>query len=112
MPSAQRIVTENKLDAAAIAGTGKDGRDHQGRRPGRPGSPRQAPRRAAAPAAPRAIHEREERVKMTRLRQTIARRLKEAQNTAAMLTTFNEVDMTRSWPCATVQGRLREDATA
>src|SRR5690606_39249551 len=46
-----------------------------------------------APAAPRAIHEREERVRMTRLRQTIARRLKEAQNNAAMLTTFNEVDM-------------------
>ncbi|HWU13717.1 MAG TPA: 2-oxoglutarate dehydrogenase complex dihydrolipoyllysine-residue succinyltransferase, partial [Caulobacter sp.] len=46
------------------------------------------------PAAPRPIHEREERVKMTRLRQTIARRLKEAQNNAAMLTTFNEVDMT------------------
>ena len=45
------------------------------------------------PAAPRPPHEREERVRMTRLRQTIARRLKEAQNTAAMLTTFNEVDM-------------------
>jgi 2-oxoglutarate dehydrogenase E2 component (dihydrolipoamide succinyltransferase) len=53
-----------------------------------------APAPVAAPAAPRAIHEREERVKMTRLRQTIARRLKEAQNNAAMLTTFNEVDMT------------------
>jgi 2-oxoglutarate dehydrogenase E2 component (dihydrolipoamide succinyltransferase) len=51
---------------------------------------------AAAPVAspPREIHEREERVKMTRLRQTIARRLKEAQSNAAMLTTFNEVDMT------------------
>jgi 2-oxoglutarate dehydrogenase E2 component (dihydrolipoamide succinyltransferase) len=47
----------------------------------------------AAPPAPREVHDREERVKMTRLRQTIARRLKEAQNTAAMLTTFNEVDM-------------------
>jgi 2-oxoglutarate dehydrogenase E2 component (dihydrolipoamide succinyltransferase) len=44
-------------------------------------------------AGPRPVHEREERVKMTRLRQTVARRLKEAQNTAAMLTTFNEVDM-------------------
>ncbi|HKP78732.1 MAG TPA: 2-oxoglutarate dehydrogenase complex dihydrolipoyllysine-residue succinyltransferase, partial [Phenylobacterium sp.] len=53
-----------------------------------------APAAPAAPSAPRAIHEREERVKMTRLRQTIARRLKEAQNAAAMLTTFNEVDMT------------------
>ncbi|HAD85138.1 MAG TPA: dihydrolipoamide succinyltransferase, partial [Brevundimonas sp.] len=49
---------------------------------------------AAAPAAPRADQPREERVKMTRLRQTIARRLKESQNTAAQLTTFNEVDMT------------------
>jgi 2-oxoglutarate dehydrogenase E2 component (dihydrolipoamide succinyltransferase) len=48
----------------------------------------------AAPSAPRALGAREERVKMTRLRQTIARRLKDAQNTAAMLTTFNEVDMT------------------
>jgi 2-oxoglutarate dehydrogenase E2 component (dihydrolipoamide succinyltransferase) len=52
-----------------------------------------APAVAAAPSAPRPVHEREDRVKMTRLRQTIARRLKEAQNTAAMLTTFNEVDM-------------------
>jgi 2-oxoglutarate dehydrogenase E2 component (dihydrolipoamide succinyltransferase) len=54
-----------------------------------------APPHRAAPvlAAPREIHAREERVKMTRLRQTIARRLKEAQNAAAMLTTFNEVDM-------------------
>ena len=53
-----------------------------------------APVAAAAPAAPRADQPREERVKMTRLRQTIARRLKESQNTAAQLTTFNEVDMT------------------
>jgi len=52
-----------------------------------------APAPAAVPSAPRPLHEREERVKMTRLRQTIARRLKEAQNNAAMLTTFNEVDM-------------------
>ena len=50
---------------------------------------------------------------MTRLRQTIARRLKEAQNTAAMLTTFNEVDMSaRDGAARAVQGRLREDATA
>ncbi|MBX9576631.1 MAG: 2-oxoglutarate dehydrogenase complex dihydrolipoyllysine-residue succinyltransferase, partial [Caulobacteraceae bacterium] len=53
-----------------------------------------APAPAAAPAAPRDLGPREERVKMTRLRQTIARRLKESQNTAAQLTTFNEVDMT------------------
>src|SRR6185436_8209173 len=51
------------------------------------------PAPAPAPAPARPLHEREERVRMTRLRQTIARRLKEAQNTAAMLTTFNEADM-------------------
>ena len=53
-----------------------------------------APGAAAAPKAARALEEGEERVRMTRLRLTVARRLKEAQNTAAMLTTFNEVDMT------------------
>jgi 2-oxoglutarate dehydrogenase E2 component (dihydrolipoamide succinyltransferase) len=93
-PSVQRIATENKLDTAAIAGTGKDGRITKGDAlaalEARAATPAPA---AAAPAAPREIHEREERVKMTRLRQTIARRLKEAQNSAAMLTTFNEVDM-------------------
>jgi 2-oxoglutarate dehydrogenase E2 component (dihydrolipoamide succinyltransferase) len=93
-PSAQRVVAENRLDAGAIAGTGKDGRVTKGDAlaalEARAKAPAAAP---AAPAAPRAIHEREERVKMTRLRQTIARRLKEAQNNAAMLTTFNEVDM-------------------
>ena len=58
--------------------------------------PAEAPRPASAPRAPVAVEDdaREERVRMTRLRQTIARRLKDAQNTAAMLTTFNEVDMT------------------
>ena len=58
------------------------------------------PPRRSAPARPAADDDgREERVKMTRLRQTIARRLKDAQNTAAMLTTYNEVDMGRSWRC-------------
>jgi len=93
-PSAQRVVAENKLDASAIAGTGKDGRITKGdalaaldaRAKAQPPAP-------AGPAPVRATHEREERVRMTRLRQTIARRLKEAQNNAAMLTTFNEVDM-------------------
>jgi 2-oxoglutarate dehydrogenase E2 component (dihydrolipoamide succinyltransferase) len=95
-PSVQRIVAENKLDAAAIPGTGKDGRITKGdalaaleARAAQAAAP--APVQVAA--APRALAEREERVRMTRLRQTIARRLKEAQNTAAMLTTFNEVDM-------------------
>jgi 2-oxoglutarate dehydrogenase E2 component (dihydrolipoamide succinyltransferase) len=92
-PSAQRVATENNLDPAAIPGTGKDGRVTKGDALAALEARAKAPAIAPAPAAPRAIHEREERVKMTRLRQTIARRLKEAQNAAAMLTTFNEVDM-------------------
>lgn len=92
-PSAQRVVAENKLDAGAIPGTGKDGRVTKGDALAALEARSKAPAAAPTPAAPRAVHEREERVKMTRLRQTIARRLKEAQNNAAMLTTFNEVDM-------------------
>jgi 2-oxoglutarate dehydrogenase E2 component (dihydrolipoamide succinyltransferase) len=92
-PSAQRVVTENKLDAGAIAGTGKDGRITKGDALAALEARAKAPTAPPAPTAPREIHAREERVRMTRLRQTIARRLKEAQNTAAMLTTFNEVDM-------------------
>jgi 2-oxoglutarate dehydrogenase E2 component (dihydrolipoamide succinyltransferase) len=90
----QRIVTETGLNPASVAGTGKDGRVTKGDALAALEARAAAPAPAAAPAAPRAVHEREDRVKMTRLRQTIARRLKEAQNTAAMLTTFNEVDMT------------------
>jgi 2-oxoglutarate dehydrogenase E2 component (dihydrolipoamide succinyltransferase) len=90
----QRIVTETGLNPASVAGTGKDGRVTKGDALAALEARAAAPAPAAAPAAPRAVHEREDRVKMTRLRQTIARRLKEAQNNAAMLTTFNEVDMT------------------
>jgi 2-oxoglutarate dehydrogenase E2 component (dihydrolipoamide succinyltransferase) len=94
-PSAQRVVAENKLDAGAIPGTGKDGRITKGDALAALDARAKAPAPAApGPAPVRAVHEREERVRMTRLRQTIARRLKEAQNNAAMLTTFNEVDMT------------------
>ena len=93
-PSVQRIVTETGLNPASVAGTGKDGRVTKGDALAALEARAAAPAPAAAPAAPRAVHEREDRVKMTRLRQTIARRLKEAQNNAAMLTTFNEVDMT------------------
>ena len=93
-PSAQRVVAENKLDASAIPGSGKEGRVTKGDALAALDARAKAPAPAPAPSAPREIHEREERVKMTRLRQTIARRLKEAQNNAAMLTTFNEVDMT------------------
>jgi 2-oxoglutarate dehydrogenase E2 component (dihydrolipoamide succinyltransferase) len=93
-PAPARIAAENNLDLSKVAGTGKDGRVTKGDALAALEARASAPAPAAAPAAPRPIHEREERVKMTRLRQTIARRLKEAQNTAAMLTTFNEVDMT------------------
>ena len=99
-PSVQRIVAETGVDPAAIPGSGRDGRITKGdalaavealnRAPAPAAQPPIAP---TPPAPPRPPHEREERVRMTRLRQTIARRLKEAQQTAAMLTTFNEVDM-------------------
>lgn len=92
-PAANRVVTEGNLDPKAIAGTGKDGRITKGDALAALENRATAPAPATAAAAPRELHEREERVKMTRLRQTIARRLKEAQNNAAMLTTFNEVDM-------------------
>ncbi len=92
-PSVARIAAENNLDVSTVAGTGKDGRVTKGDALAALEARAAAPAPAAAPSAPRPVHEREERVKMTRLRQTIARRLKEAQNTAAMLTTFNEVDM-------------------
>ena len=92
-PSAQRIAAENNLDLAKVSGSGKDGRVTKGDAIAALETRASAPAPAAAPSAPRELHEREERVRMTRLRQTIARRLKEAQNNAAMLTTFNEVDM-------------------
>ena len=92
-PSAQRVAAENNLDLSKVAGSGKDGRVTKGDALAALEARASAPAAAPAPAAPRELHEREERVRMTRLRQTIARRLKEAQNSAAMLTTFNEVDM-------------------
>jgi 2-oxoglutarate dehydrogenase E2 component (dihydrolipoamide succinyltransferase) len=92
-PSVQRIVAENALEPTAIAGSGKDGRITKGDALAALEARAAAPAPPAVAVAPRALAEREERVRMTRLRQTIARRLKEAQNAAAMLTTFNEVDM-------------------
>jgi len=92
-PSAQKLATENKLNPAAIPGTGKGGRITKGDALAALEARASQPAPAPTPAAPRPVHEREERVRMTRLRQTIAARLKEAQNTAAILTTFNEVDM-------------------
>jgi 2-oxoglutarate dehydrogenase E2 component (dihydrolipoamide succinyltransferase) len=99
-PAARKLVEDNKLDAAAIPATGKDGRLTKGdvltalETPKSTPAPA-APKPAPAPSGPRPEAAREERVKMTRLRQRIAERLKEAQNTAAMLTTFNEVDMSQ-----------------
>ncbi|MGB0907133.1 MAG: 2-oxoglutarate dehydrogenase complex dihydrolipoyllysine-residue succinyltransferase [Maricaulaceae bacterium] len=91
MPSASRVIAENGLDAGSIAGTGKDGRITKGDALAAKANP--TAKAPAAPSAPRETGEREERVRMTRIRQTIARRLKDAQNTAAMLTTYNEADM-------------------
>ncbi|WP_298918941.1 2-oxoglutarate dehydrogenase complex dihydrolipoyllysine-residue succinyltransferase [uncultured Algimonas sp.] len=108
MPAAAKIIRDNDLDETKIEGTGKDGRilkadaqsaldagtakksaaAPQSSAPKPPAAPK-----PAAPSAPRELGEREERVRMSRLRQTIARRLKDAQNTAAMLTTYNEADM-------------------
>ena len=90
-PSANKLMAENNL--TDVAGTGKDGRVMKEDVLKALATPAPAPA-AAAPSAPRADNPREERVKMTRLRQTIAKRLKDSQNTAAMLTTYNEVDMT------------------
>jgi 2-oxoglutarate dehydrogenase E2 component (dihydrolipoamide succinyltransferase) len=96
MPAARRIAEESGVSTASVAGTGRDGRvtkgDMLGALEARASKPAAA---ATAPAGPRSHAEREEKVAMTRLRKTIALRLKESQNTAAQLTTFNEVDMTR-----------------
>jgi 2-oxoglutarate dehydrogenase E2 component (dihydrolipoamide succinyltransferase) len=93
-PAVRKGVVENNLNPADITGTGKDGRITKGdviATLEKPVAPTPAP--VTMPVAPVSTGG-EERVKMSRLRQTIARRLKDAQNTAAMLTTFNEVDMT------------------
>jgi 2-oxoglutarate dehydrogenase E2 component (dihydrolipoamide succinyltransferase) len=100
-PSVRRIAAETGTDPGAVAGTGKDGRVTKGdmlaaiERAASQPTPVAQPAAAVQVRAPSPADDaaREERVKMTRLRTTIARRLKDAQNTAAMLTTFNEVDM-------------------
>ncbi len=96
-PAARKLADEKGVAASAIQPSGKDGRATKSdvlaalSSIGSAAAPAAKP---AVPAGPRLRADREERVKMTRLRRTIANRLKEAQNTAAMLTTFNEVDMT------------------
>jgi 2-oxoglutarate dehydrogenase E2 component (dihydrolipoamide succinyltransferase) len=105
-PAVRKLVDEHDLAPSDIEGTGRDGRltkadvlEHLKTAEAEPQPAREAPAPTPAPAQARAPSPaddaaREERVRMTRLRATIARRLKDAQNTAAMLTTYNEVDMT------------------
>src|SRR5271157_3705509 len=110
-PSAAKIAAEDRINLASVAGSGKRGQVLKGDvlaaaasasasvvapAPVQAPAPVPAPAPASVPAARSTTPDdsaREERVRMTKLRQTIARRLKDAQNTAAMLTTFNEVDM-------------------
>ncbi|WP_315702079.1 MULTISPECIES: 2-oxoglutarate dehydrogenase complex dihydrolipoyllysine-residue succinyltransferase [unclassified Bradyrhizobium] len=100
-PSVRKLSAESGIDATTVPGSGKDGRVTKGdmlaaiERAASAPTPVNQPAAAVQVRAPSPADDaaREERVKMTRLRQTIARRLKDVQNTAAMLTTFNEVDM-------------------
>ncbi|MBM5787335.1 MAG: 2-oxoglutarate dehydrogenase complex dihydrolipoyllysine-residue succinyltransferase [Pelagibacterales bacterium] len=87
-PAVKRIVEEKRIDISTISGSGRDGRILKGDLLETMGLP-------SSPSSARLTKGDEERVKMTRLRSTIAKRLKEAQNNAAMLTTFNEIDMSR-----------------
>jgi 2-oxoglutarate dehydrogenase E2 component (dihydrolipoamide succinyltransferase) len=101
-PSVRKLSAESGVDASTVPGSGKDGRVTKGdmlaaiERAASAPTPVNQPAASVQVRAPSPADDaaREERVKMTRLRQTIARRLKDVQNTAAMLTTFNEVDMT------------------
>ncbi|ABS13655.1 MULTISPECIES: 2-oxoglutarate dehydrogenase complex dihydrolipoyllysine-residue succinyltransferase [Brucella/Ochrobactrum group] len=97
-PAASKLLAENNLSADQVDGSGKRGQVLKGDvldaiAKGVSAAPAPAAPAAARPASSADDASREERVKMTRLRQTIAKRLKDAQNTAAMLTTYNEVDM-------------------
>ncbi len=94
-PAVRKMINDNNLDASSIPASGKDGRITKEDVKNYLASGASKDKTSIAPAAQSAvdIRSREERVKMSKLRQVIARRLKEAQNTAAMLTTFNEVDM-------------------
>ena len=109
-PAARKLAEEKGVSASAIQPTGKDGRatkeDVLTALASGPAAAPPAAAKPATPAGPRQRADREERVRMTRLRRTIANRLKEAQNTAAMLTTFNEVDMTN---VMALRDRLKDD---
>ena len=96
LPAAAKMAAEKNVNLSGVTGSGKDGRVTKGDvadllASGGGAAPAARP---SVPAGPRANGDREERQRMSKLRQVIARRLKEAQNTAALLTTFNEVDMT------------------
>jgi 2-oxoglutarate dehydrogenase E2 component (dihydrolipoamide succinyltransferase) len=108
-PATRKLAEEQGVAAGAIQPTGKDGRATKADVLAALSSISAQPAPAAkpaVPAGPRPRADREERVRMTRLRRTIANRLKEAQNTAAMLTTFNEVDMTN---VMALRERLKEE---
>jgi 2-oxoglutarate dehydrogenase E2 component (dihydrolipoamide succinyltransferase) len=95
-PSVRRAVLETGVDPATVKGTGKDGRltkDDVLAAAATPAAPAPATEPVQTPSVAASTGRKEERVRMTRLRQTVAKRLKDAQNTAAMLTTFNDVDM-------------------
>ncbi|MGQ0741863.1 MAG: 2-oxoglutarate dehydrogenase complex dihydrolipoyllysine-residue succinyltransferase [Alphaproteobacteria bacterium] len=110
-PSVRRIAEEEKLDADSIAGTGKRGQvtkaDAIAALEARAKAPKPQP--ASRPSGPRPQADREERVPMSRLRRTIAARLKESQNTAAQLTSFNEADMS---PILALRAEFRESFQA
>ncbi len=101
-PAVLKMVNDNNLDASKIPASGKDGRltkedvmgYMEGAKAPATATKSEAPKKAPVPVAPRDTGPREERVRMTRLRQAVAKRLKGAQETAAILTTFNEIDMT------------------
>jgi 2-oxoglutarate dehydrogenase E2 component (dihydrolipoamide succinyltransferase) len=109
-PAVRKLAEEKGVAPAAVQPSGKDGRatkaDVMAALSSIAAQPAAPAARPAVPAGPRPRADREERVRMTRLRRTIAARLKEAQNTAAMLTTFNEVDMTN---VMALRERLKED---
>ena len=95
-PSVRRAVLETGVDPATVKGTGKDGRltkDDVLAAAATPAAPAPSAEPVQTPSVAASTGRKEERVRMTRLRQTVAKRLKDAQNTAAMLTTFNDVDM-------------------
>ncbi|BBJ31184.1 dihydrolipoyllysine-residue succinyltransferase component of 2-oxoglutarate dehydrogenase complex [Rickettsia asiatica] len=91
-PSVQKLVTENKLDPNNIKGTGRDGRITKG---DVLATINTTPAATSAPTISKSNEDRVQRVRMSRLRKTIAQRLKDSQNTAATLTTFNEIDMSK-----------------